>query len=416
MKQVPHTFPFLSWPEAIRLQGILLAAGVKIRAVGGCVRDALLGRPIGDVDFATPAPPEKITEICRKAGLKVIPTGLAHGTVTVRVGQVSFEVTTLRRDIACDGRHARVEYTNRWEEDAARRDFTINALYVDFSGNMTDYHDGEKDIARRRLTFIGDAPRRIEEDALRILRLFRFQSQFGFTPDAASLAACKQQSAMIDRLSGERIQQEMFKLLATPDPEDALLAMEKYKVLGMIGLTGVDLDLSAQILREQALKLEPSALIRLAFMLSAIVGVDERRARVAALKARWVLANQHVNILHLLLLSPLMIDSNSDLAVQKKNIRAIGKEHYPAWLAIRWAEEARRNGDSDQLFKAYQRMAGFADHWPIPDFPVSGDDLIARGLPEGERLGRTLKTLEAEWEAGDYQLGKAALLQQLVQE
>lgn len=406
--------PFLGWPAALALREVLREAEVEMRFVGGCVRDALLERPIIEADLATPARPEQVMDLFKRAGWRVIPTGLKHGTVTVRHDHTSFEITTLRRDLQCDGRHAKVEFTHQWEEDAARRDFTINAMYIDFSGNVYDYHNGSKDLKKKLLRFIGNPLERIHEDALRMLRLFRFNAQLGFTPDEAALAACEELAGNVTRLSGERIHQEMRKLLICPCPDTALEHMRKRGFISLIFGGDVDIMLSSHLLHEQELQLGPDCMTRLAYMLSLCSSAEARRERIRFLKSRWVLSNAEVDQLQRLLLSPYPITHESSKALQKKALRVLGKEHYIQLLLIAWATEAREHdADTRDMLEGYQQMKQFADSWPIPTFPLGGEDLMAKGIPAGIELGQKLKELEKLWESSDYQASKAELLARL---
>jgi poly(A) polymerase len=214
--------------------GMLERAGHRALVVGGCVRNALLGLPVGDVDIATDALPETVSNLAETAGFRAVPTGLAHGTVTVVAEGTGYEVTTFRRDAETFGRHARVVFGAALEHDAARRDFTMNALYAQADGTVIDPLGGLPDVLIRRLRFVGDAEARITEDALRILRFFRFFAQYGDPDqglDADALAACAQHSALLDTLSRERITAELRKLLAAPDPAPAMAAMAASGVL-----------------------------------------------------------------------------------------------------------------------------------------------------------------------------------------
>src|SRR5262249_4075958 len=206
----------------------LASGGVEARFVGGSVRDALLGRPIGDIDIATPAPPERVIELLEKSGIKVIPTGLAHGTVTAVVAPRHFEITTLRRDIETYGRRARVAFDADWGADAARRDFTINAIFLAPDGTIHDPVGGLADLQAGRVRFVGDPATRIAEDVLRLLRYYRFEARFGTgvgSPEAR--AACHAAVHLLPSLSGERVSQELLKLLATPDPIAVLQMMQE---------------------------------------------------------------------------------------------------------------------------------------------------------------------------------------------
>ncbi|MFP5513038.1 MAG: CCA tRNA nucleotidyltransferase, partial [Alphaproteobacteria bacterium] len=209
--------PWMTAPESRAVFAALDAGGADARFVGGCVRDAWLGRPVKDIDVATHAPPERVMELLEAAGIRVIPTGIDHGTVTALCGGKPYEITTLRRDVETDGRHARVEFTDDWMEDAARRDLTMNALSCTPDGAMFDPFGGLADLAAGRVRFVGEARRRIEEDVLRLLRFFRFHAHYGRgDPDAEALAACRELAPRLPTLSGERVRGELFRLLTAP--------------------------------------------------------------------------------------------------------------------------------------------------------------------------------------------------------
>jgi poly(A) polymerase len=218
--------PLLNDETAQKVTAAFQKAGFEIRFIGGCVRDSLMKRTIGDVDLATTATPDQTKELLQKDGIKAIPTGIEHGTVTAHLDGRNFEITTLRRDIATDGRHAQVSFTTNWQEDATRRDFTINALSVDTNGKLYDYYGGQKDLDSRQLRFIGDASARIAEDYLRILRYFRFAAQFAWElKDQETLKIIECYAPSLKGLSRERIQSELFKLLTSSNPMPILQTM-----------------------------------------------------------------------------------------------------------------------------------------------------------------------------------------------
>ena len=230
------------WLEAAPTQTVMAMLdrrGHAALAVGGCVRDALIGRPCADIDIATDAPPERVLALAEADGLRAVPTGLDHGTVTVIAGDVPHEVTTFRRDVETDGRHARVAFSDDPAEDAARRDFTMNALYARADGTLVDPLGGLPDLQARRVRFIGAAEARIREDYLRILRFFRFTARFGRDLDPEGLAACAAEQEGLDHLSRERVGQEMRKLLAAPDPAPCVAAMAQASILARV-LPGAD--------------------------------------------------------------------------------------------------------------------------------------------------------------------------------
>src|SRR5207302_6029056 len=263
------------WMKAAPTRALLKAlgnAGIAARFVGGCVRDALLGRPIADVDLATPARPEEVIAALQKARIKVVPTGIEHGTVTAVFNAPAppwhFEITTLRRDVETYGRRARVAFDADWAEDAARRDFTINAIYLDPEGTLHDPVGGLADLEAHRVRFVGEAARRIAEDVLRVLRYYRFEARFGTGHgDEAARAACRDAVPLLARLSAERVAQELLRLLAVPDPVPALRMMAEDGVLRAILPEATRLD---RLQRLIAFEPQPDPLRRLA----ALVVVD----------------------------------------------------------------------------------------------------------------------------------------------
>src|SRR3984893_6144276 len=229
--------PWMTEPATLAVLGALAAGGAEARVVGGSVRDALLGRPLGDIAITTPAVPERVSELLEKRGIKVVPTGLAHGTVTAIAGTPPrhFEITTLRRDVETDGRHARVAFDADWAADAARRDFTITAIFLAPDGTIHDPAGGLADLEARRVRFVGDPATRIAEDVLRILRYYRFEARFGTgTGDPAARAACRAAAHLLPTLSGERVSQELVKLLETQTPIAALRMMQEDGVLAVV--------------------------------------------------------------------------------------------------------------------------------------------------------------------------------------
>ncbi|HEV8680479.1 MAG TPA: CCA tRNA nucleotidyltransferase, partial [Stellaceae bacterium] len=232
-------------PPTRSLLAALEVAGIEARFVGGCVRDALLGRPIADIDLATPSRPEEVIAALAKAGIKVVPTGIAHGTVTAVISSPGpphhYEITTLRRDVETFGRRARVAFDADWAEDAARRDFTINAIYLDPDGTVHDPVAGLADLEARRVRFVGAAATRIAEDVLRVLRYYRFEARFGTgTGDTSARAACRAAAASLWRLSAERVAGELIRLLRVPHPIPALQMMSEDAVLAALEVAGIE--------------------------------------------------------------------------------------------------------------------------------------------------------------------------------
>src|SRR5207248_5127330 len=235
--------PWIEEPATRAVLAALKEADIAARFVGGCVRDAILGRPIADIDLATPARPEEVIAALEKAGIKAVPTGIAHGTVTAVVPPRHFEITTLRRDVETYGRHAKVAFDADWAEDAARRDFTINAIDLDPDGTLHDPAGGLADLAAHRVRFVGEAAKRIAEDVLRVLRYYRFEARFGTgTGDAEARAACRAAVPLLPRLSAERVARELLRLLGVPNPVPALRMMAQDGVLAAILRKATRLD------------------------------------------------------------------------------------------------------------------------------------------------------------------------------
>ena len=390
------SFAWLQETPARTLLDAFETAGSELRFVGGCVRDSVLGRPIQDIDACTPTPPEQVMGLLADAHIKTIPTGIAHGTITAIIEGTPIEITSLRKDTACDGRHATVVYTDAYEEDAARRDFTMNALYCDRAGQLTDFFGGIGDAQKGRVCFIGEPEARIQEDALRMLRLFRFQAHYGQEPlQNKALEACRTHAPMLEQLSGERIQQEMLKLLAAPEPYAALEALQRAKLGAYLWECARPLDALTRIgAAEAMLRKKPDAILRL----SCILEEPEDAAWVAE---RWRLSKRDSTRLQQLLTpSPW-----KDL-----------KRHIVEEGAAPTADRIARNYALGQMDDTtLYHAADVVLHWKIPAFPVSGKDLIARDVDEGEALGNTLETLRLRWIESQYRLGKEELLESLNQ-
>lgn len=388
---------WLHWPQTQRLIAAFAGGTEALRFVGGAVRDALLSRPVQDVDAATPLPPEAVMARLREARITAIPTGIAHGTVTAAVDGKHFEITTLRRDTACDGRHAEVAFTDDWRTDAARRDFTMNALYLTPAGTLFDYFGGEADARAGRVRFIGDAAERIAEDRLRILRFFRMHAHYGAgPPDAAAVAACTRDAAAMARLSGERVQAELLKLLAASGMSATLARMQREGILAAALGMAVEVSLFAGL--EAA---ESEAGMGLPPELKLAGFVWTRPEQLVALGARLRLPHKTQSALRLLLRHAADLPPSLPPAGQKKLLRQMGAELFTALALLCRAETA--DG-------AYAAMLRLAAEWQPPVFPVSGEDLIAQGIAPGRGMGERLRALEEAWEESDYRLDKPALL------
>ncbi|MFZ2007402.1 MAG: CCA tRNA nucleotidyltransferase [Stellaceae bacterium] len=396
---------WLAEPAVQRLLGALAAAGIEARFVGGCVRDALLGaEEIGDLDLATPARPETVMAALEAARIKALPTGIAHGTVTAIVAPRAFEITTLRRDVETDGRHAVVAFGADWAEDAARRDFTINAIYLTPDGTIDDPVGGRADLAARRVRFVGEPAKRIAEDVLRILRYYRFEARFGLGPgDADARAACRAATGKLPMLSAERASRELLRLIAGPDPARALRMMEQDRVLAAILPEATRLDrLERLIPGEPAPQYDSSS--RLMRRLAALITVDRNGAAAIASRLRLSASDRKCLIG---LAAPWPVDPAALDSAQRLAIYRLGEQRYLdlVWLAAAENESLSEDRIADLLI--------LATTWKPPVFPLGGDDVTALGIMPGPRIGRLLAAVRRWWEEGDFAADRAACLARL---
>jgi poly(A) polymerase len=386
-------------PDSRRVLQALMANGKPARFVGGCVRDGLLGRDLsgGEIDLATAEPPEQARALLEAAGFRVIPTGLAHGTVTAVTDARRFEITTLRRDVATDGRHASVAFTDDFQADAARRDFTINAMSCDREGRLFDYFGGRADLAAGRVRFVGSPAQRIAEDYLRILRFFRFLARYGRPPaDAEALRACAEAAAEIARLSGERVQVEMRKLLQAKDPLPALRLMVETGVLAQLlpGTPGED-----RLARLLALAPQADWLLRLAALLR-----GQAADAIEQVAARWRLSSRDAERLAALTQDPLP-PLRATPAMRRRELHRMGVERYADLVRLAAAEQ--RTGDPGAaLAEALAESA----RWQPKSLPITGHDVMGLGVPAGPAVGEVLAKVEAWWVEKDFAPDRAACL------
>lgn len=388
---------WMNWPETKVLVQAFASKPGSLQFVGGCVRDALLGRAVHDVDAATTHLPQQVMDLLKASSIACIPTGIDHGTVTAVIAGKHFEITTLRKDIATDGRHAVVAYTDDWKADAARRDFTMNALYLSPVGELHDYFSGAEDAKAGRVRFIGKAEARIKEDYLRILRFFRFHAHYGKgNPDADALKACTELAPGMTALSGERLWQEWNKLLSAPSSTAVLEYIHQRHLWPyMLGAAIKNTALVAGLERSGA----PDPQLKLAALLLA---TDTPLKVCATVSTRLKLSHAITKHLQTLLAPEKEITAATPLAKQKQFIRKLGKELFCELVMLGQAKDGNH--------AAYAPMLQLAKEWNIPVFPVSGDDLLALGMKEGTDLGKALKELEQFWEENNYAPTKEALL------
>lgn len=382
----------------------LTAEGGAARFVGGAVRNALLNVPVTDIDIATPIRPEDVMRLLAEAGLGAVPTGLAHGTVTAVASGKPFEVTTLRRDVETDGRRAVIAFTEDWREDAARRDFTMNALYADEAGRVFDYFGGLDDLAARRVRFVGDPATRIREDYLRILRLFRFHAWYGRGDiDAEALAASVALKSGLKRLSGERVQKELLRLLEAPDPLPALAVMAHSGILGEI-LPGRLQHTRAErlIAIERVLGRSPDAVLRLAALLPD--SAENARAVAGVLR----LSNDHRDRVVQAASPDGSLGPSLPLADLHKRLYRAGRGSVADQILLRWAAGGDAPNDA-----GWRRIFAAAEAWTKPRFPLDGEDAMRLGVEEGPRIGMLLREIEQWWIAEDFAPDRPALLARL---
>ncbi|WHA41967.1 CCA tRNA nucleotidyltransferase [Agrobacterium larrymoorei] len=404
---------WFSKPGLTRIFELLNADGGEVRVVGGAVRNALMGLPVGDIDLATTLPPQDVVERAREAGIKAVPTGIEHGTVTLVVDGEGYEVTTLRRDVETDGRHAQVAFGTDWKEDAERRDLTINALYADASGEVIDLIGGLADIETRTVRFIGDAATRVAEDYLRILRFFRFFAYYGSgRPDADGLRASARAKDKLSTLSAERVWSEMKKLLSADDPSRALLWMRQAGVLTQIlpetEKWGID-AIHGLVAAEQALGWKPDALLRLA----SIIPPDVERFAAISTRLR-MSKNEAVRLEQWAkapAIDPAMAETALDRLLYRQSPEGVKMR---LRLALSSARADVSGGEASmQKIARLSTLLARAERFLKPVFPLSGADVLAAGVAPGPRVGEVLGQLEDKWVEGNFALEREGLLGRL---
>jgi poly(A) polymerase len=403
---------WMTAPETRAVIAALEAAQAgSARFVGGCVRNALMGRPIDDIDIATPLLPDDVISALRAAGLKFAPTGLAHGTVTAIVHGRPFEITTLRKDVETDGRHAVVAFTTDWAQDAARRDFRLNAIYASPDGALFDPVGGVEDALAGRVVFIGDAQARIREDYLRILRFFRLTAQCSQTVDQAGLVACGALSEGIGALSAERVWKEIKKLLAAPDPRLALAAMAASGILGRILPEARGLGVCERLVAVDSDSFfEPDALLRLL----ALMPDDPQAARDLA--SRLKLANAERDRL-VAALGPwpngaAACDTRIVSYLSARQVRRalyhLGAQAFRDRVRLSWARDGNPRTHSQ-----WRALLAMSEGWVRPVLKLTGEQVTAAGVPRGARIGAVMREVEAWWIDADFPDDELSLIERL---
>jgi poly(A) polymerase len=399
--------PWMTARETVAVMDALEAAGGPdcARYVGGCLRNTLIGRPVSDIDIATILTPDRVTEALMAANLKAVPTGVEHGTVTAVSGGKPFEITTLRRDVATDGRRAVVAFTEDWSLDAQRRDFTLNALYARRDGSLIDpTGHGAADARAGRIVFVGEAEHRVREDYLRILRFFRFFAWYGSgPPDAAALAACESLKGELKTLSAERVSKELLKLLAAEDPRGAVALMARTGVLGEVLPAPIDLERFNGLVAIEADQLfETDPVLRLA----ALLPDDQVGATKFAERLRLSNAERD-RIAAALAPSPVFKSWMSPREIRRTLYR-LGAQPFRDRAKLAWAR-ADRTATTPQ----WRGMIALGEGWAPPAFPLTGEDVIAAGAPKGPMVGQVLREVEDWWIDHDFLDDKLSTIEKL---
>ncbi len=385
-------------PETL---AVMQALG-EARFVGGAVRNALLGVPVVDVDIAVAMPPEEALARLRAKNIKVVETGLDHGTVTAIAGTHAFEVTSLRRDVETDGRHATVAFTDDWSEDAARRDFTINALYATADGEIFDYATGVEDLIAGKVRFMGEARARIAEDYLRVLRLFRFHAWYGKGEiDAEGLRAAALAKDKLKSLSAERIAKELLRLLEAPHPTPVLRVMAATGILSLLlpgALQMMRLEKLAQLEAENGFPSD--AVLRLA----ALLPDGEQSAAVVAGALK--LSNAMRDRLEQALGGE-KIGAQISAQQARRRLYRIGTASFKDKVMLQWASAPPSTPG------AWRMLLEMADSWQRPRFALTGRDVMEAGISQGPDVGRLLAQVEDWWVEGDFTASESALLDRL---
>jgi poly(A) polymerase len=399
--------PWMALPETKAVIAALEERGFAgcARFVGGCVRNTLMGKPIDDIDIATTLTPDQVIDALAHAGLRAIPTGVDHGTVTALSGGKPYEITTLRRDVSTDGRRATVAFSQDWGQDAERRDFRFNALYVDPEGRLYDpTGEGVNDAREGRVVFVGDPMTRIREDYLRILRFFRFQAWYGRgEPDQKALAACKALKGMVSGRAAERTQKEIMKLLASDDPRPALRLMAATGVLGSILPFVKSLarfDSLVAIETEQLFENNPD--LRLASLIPDDPQVAEQMSERLRLPN-----NVRDRLVDAVGKNPRIVSWMSPREA-RRSIYALGVRTFCDRIKLAWAGSGR-----PVTAPQWRGLLAMAETWTPPPFPLSGDEVMQAGVPKGPMVGEVMREIEIWWIDQDFIEDKFSAIERL---
>ena len=399
--------PWMKTPQVVAVMDALEARGFTgcARFVGGCVRNSLLNRPIEDIDIATTLTPDQVTEALQEAGIRAVPTGVEHGTITAVADSQPFEITTLRRDVSTDGRRAVVAFTQDWTEDAQRRDFTLNAVYADRDGTLFDPTGrGIEDGRAGRIVFVGDAMTRIREDYLRILRFFRFQAWYGKgDADEKALAACKALKVSLSGRPAERTARELTKLLAADEPRPAMALMAQTGVLGTILPCATDLAAFNQLVEIETDQLfENDPILRLATL------IPEDQVGAAQIAERLRLSNEVRDRLVAAVGKSPRITSWMSPREIRRAVYANGLRALTDRVKLAWAKSGRTS-----VTHQWRGLLALAESWSPPAFPLTGEDVIQSGVPKGPMVGQVLREVEDWWIDHDFIDDKFSAIEKL---
>ena len=384
----------MSAADTIEVFGALAEGGAEVRFVGGCVRDAILGRAVSDIDLATDAEPNRILELLGEKKIRAVPTGADHGTITAIPVHRPFQITTLRHDVETDGRRAKVSFTSDWAADAARRDFTINALSADMDGTIHDYVDGLADLHAGRVRFIGDAGERIAEDYLRILRFFRFQASYAAAePDQVALDACREAAEKVENLSGERVWQELSRILAVAAPGTVFSLMDETGILTIL------LPVDRSINRLQALAaLEDMVGVSADPVRRLTALIQSSRREASQIAARFRLSRDERSRLGELTASRGESSPGMAELALRRSLYMLGSEFFCELVLLDWADQIVHDpAAATRSAPDWKATWDAAEAWQMPGFPLTGADVIDSGVRQSPEVGEILAEIEEWW-------------------
>lgn len=396
---------FINDPTSKKIMSLLNKEGDLARFVGGCVRDSLIDIRTKDIDIATKYKPEKIIEILSSNSIKVIPTGIDHGTVSIFTDTFNFEITTLRSDIESDGRRAKVSFTDDWKEDSMRRDFTINSIYLSPNGDIFDPNNGTLDLTKGSIIFIGDPKERIQEDYLRILRYFRFNSYYGdenITLSSQAYEACKDLRVKLKNLSPERIQGEFLKILVAPNARKNISAMSKANILKVIFDNTLDFSYFSRMVDiDSKYQYIPNPILRLVSLIY-LQNISCNQLKMFSL------SNKQKDLISLIVDKKINFSPEMKINELNKHLYFYGSEICTFGVRVCWSSDSDFQNDNKWL-----ELLSIIEVWEKPTFPIKAEDIINHGIEEGPLLGQILRKLESLWISSNFIMDKGFLLSKI---